>query len=179
MPARNSDGTIRNVRSPMILKPRSIRARWVTAEILRCKRTGLSMAVIAIHIGRVGPGIEESDQPSSLKLSAKHRKTANRRRTGFHIPSVRNPVAESTACLRLGLDLDGSTRLRQTWPRRARASGQSHLVRANRGVRRSQRGSCSRGIHGLNVQIGQFDLVNVRACGTLFRLSMSFPGGML
>ena len=74
MPARNTDGTIRNARSPMILKPRSIRARWVSDEILRCKRTGLSMAVIAIHIGRVGPGIEESDQPSSLKLSAKHRK---------------------------------------------------------------------------------------------------------
>jgi hypothetical protein len=59
MPARNSDGTIRNARSPKILKPRSVRARWVTAEILRCKLTGLSMAAIAVHVGRAGQGLEQ------------------------------------------------------------------------------------------------------------------------
>ena len=63
MPARNTDGTIRNARSPMILKPRSIRARWVSDEILRCKRTGLSMAAIAVHIGRVGQGHEQPLSP--------------------------------------------------------------------------------------------------------------------
>jgi hypothetical protein len=63
MPARNTDGTIRNARSPMILKSRSIRARWVSDEILRCKRTGLSMAAIAVHIGRVGQGHEQPLSP--------------------------------------------------------------------------------------------------------------------
>jgi hypothetical protein len=77
MPARNSDGTIRNARSPIILKPRSVRARWVTDEILRCKRTGLSMALIAVHIGRVGQGHEQPlfplpdgiEFPSNYRLS--------------------------------------------------------------------------------------------------------------
>jgi hypothetical protein len=75
MPARNTDGTIRNARSPMILKPRSIRARWVTDEILRCKRTGLSMALIAIHIGRVGQGHESplSPLPDGIEFPAGYR----------------------------------------------------------------------------------------------------------
>ena len=74
MPARNSDGTIRNARSPMILKPRSVRARWVTDEILRCKRTGLSMAVIAVHIGR-GQGHESplSPLPDGIEFPAGYR----------------------------------------------------------------------------------------------------------
>lgn len=38
---------------------------------------------------------------------------ADSQRTGFHIPSVRNPVAESIVCGRLGLDLDGSIRATQ------------------------------------------------------------------
>ena len=69
MPARNSDGTIRNARSPKILKPRSVRARWVTDEILRCKLTGLSMASIAVHIGRVGQGL----RASAISSSGRHR----------------------------------------------------------------------------------------------------------
>jgi hypothetical protein len=75
MPARNTDGTIRNARSPMILKPRSIVARWVSAEILRCKRTGLSMAAIAVHIGRVGQGHEPplSPLPDSIEFPADYR----------------------------------------------------------------------------------------------------------
>jgi hypothetical protein len=75
MPARNSDGTIRNARSPIILKPRSVRARWVTDEILRCKRTGLSMALIAVHIGRVGQGHESplSPLPDSIEFPTGYR----------------------------------------------------------------------------------------------------------
>jgi len=75
MPARNTDGTIRNARSPMILKPRSIRARWVTDEILRCKRTGLSMAAIAVHIGRAGQGHEQplSPFPDGIEFPADYR----------------------------------------------------------------------------------------------------------
>ena len=75
MPARNTDGTIRNARSPMILKPRSVRAHWVTDEILRCKRTGLSMALIAVHIGRVGQGHESplSPLPNGIEFPAGYR----------------------------------------------------------------------------------------------------------
>ena len=59
----------------MILKPRSIRARWVTDEILRCKRTGLSMAVIAVHIGRVGQGHESplSPLPGGIEFPSNYR----------------------------------------------------------------------------------------------------------
>ena len=75
MPARNSDGTIRNARSPKILKARSVRAHWVTDEILRCKRTGLSMALIAVHIGRVGQGHESplSTLPDGIEFPAGYR----------------------------------------------------------------------------------------------------------
>ncbi len=47
---RNPDGTWRNARHPIVISTRIVIARWVTAEILRCKRTGLSMAAIAVHI---------------------------------------------------------------------------------------------------------------------------------
>ena len=44
------------------------------------------------------------------KIAIPSRKTRSPKRSGFHIPSVRNPVAESTVCGRLRLDLDGSIR---------------------------------------------------------------------
>ncbi len=56
---RNPDGTFRNARHAVVLSGRFVRGRWVTAEILRCKRTGLSMSAIAVHIGRVGQGQEQ------------------------------------------------------------------------------------------------------------------------
>ena len=45
-------------------------AHWVTAEILRCKRTGLSMAAIAVHIGRVGQGHEQPLSPFPMESSS-------------------------------------------------------------------------------------------------------------
>jgi hypothetical protein len=56
MPARNSDGTIRNARSPKKLTERSVRARWVEAEVLRLKRFGLSFSAAAEQITAVGRG---------------------------------------------------------------------------------------------------------------------------
>ena len=56
---RNPDGTWRNARHGIVISARVVRARWVSAEILRCKGTGLSMAAIAVHIGRVGQGHEK------------------------------------------------------------------------------------------------------------------------
>jgi hypothetical protein len=42
------------------------------------------------------------------RMGERHRRP-DPQRAGLHIPSARNPVAESTVCGRLGLDLDGST----------------------------------------------------------------------
>ena len=53
---RNPDGTYRNARRGIVVSDRMIVARWVSDEILRCKRTGLSMAAIAVHVTRVGKG---------------------------------------------------------------------------------------------------------------------------
>ena len=60
---RNPDGTWRNARHPIVVSNRSNIARWVTAEILVCKRKGLSMAAIAVHIGRVGQNQEQALSP--------------------------------------------------------------------------------------------------------------------
>jgi len=60
---RNPDGTWRNARHPIVVSNRSNIARWVTAEILVCKRKGLSMAAIAVHISRVGQNQEQALSP--------------------------------------------------------------------------------------------------------------------
>ncbi len=60
---RNPDGTWRNARHAIVISNRTVVARWVTTEILRCKRTGLSMAAIAVHIGRVGQAQEQALSP--------------------------------------------------------------------------------------------------------------------
>jgi hypothetical protein len=60
---RNPDGTWRNARRAVVLSDRFVRGRWVTGEIVRCKRTGLSMAAIAVHIRRVGQSQEQPLSP--------------------------------------------------------------------------------------------------------------------
>src|ERR1700674_4847820 len=57
---RNPEGTWRNARHAIVVSNRSIVARWVAVEILRCKRSGLSMAAIARHISRVGQSLEQA-----------------------------------------------------------------------------------------------------------------------
>ena len=63
-------------------------AHWVTAEILRCKRNGLSMAAIAVHIGRVGQGYESplspfpeasSSRPATASAKARSSRPITRR----------------------------------------------------------------------------------------------------
>ncbi len=56
MPARNSDGTIRNARAPAKLTMRSVIARWVEAETLRRKQVGFSFSLIAEHLTAIGRG---------------------------------------------------------------------------------------------------------------------------
>lgn len=56
MPARNTDGTIRNARAPKKLTDNTVRARWVEAEVLRLKRFGLSFVAVAEQITAIGRG---------------------------------------------------------------------------------------------------------------------------
>jgi hypothetical protein len=60
---RNPDGTYRNARHPIVVSNRTYKARWVSAEIFACKRKGLSMAMIALHISRVGQNQEQALSP--------------------------------------------------------------------------------------------------------------------
>jgi hypothetical protein len=53
----------RNARHAIVVSNRMNIARWVTVEILRCKRSGLSMAAIAVHISRVGQSLEQALSP--------------------------------------------------------------------------------------------------------------------
>jgi hypothetical protein len=71
---RNPDGTWRNARHGIVVSSRIIIAHWVTAEILGCKRKGLSMAAIAVHIGRVGQGYEQplSPFPDGIEFPANY-----------------------------------------------------------------------------------------------------------
>jgi hypothetical protein len=64
---RNPDGTYRNARHPIIISDRIIVAGWVSAEILACKRKGLSMAAISNHISRVGQGLEQHCLPFPME----------------------------------------------------------------------------------------------------------------
>jgi hypothetical protein len=60
---RNPDGTYRNARHPIVIRDRFVVGRWVSAEIMACKRKGLSMAAISNHITRVGQGLEQALSP--------------------------------------------------------------------------------------------------------------------
>ena len=56
MPARNSDGTIRNPQAPKKLTSRTVRGRWVEAEVIARKRRGISFEAIAEQITQIGRG---------------------------------------------------------------------------------------------------------------------------
>jgi len=56
MPARNSDGTIRRANVPVKLTAKTVRARWVEAEVIARKRRGISFEAIAEQITQIGRG---------------------------------------------------------------------------------------------------------------------------
>jgi hypothetical protein len=94
---RNPDGTFRNARHAVVLSDRIIRARWVTAEILRCKRTGLSMAEIAVHVTRVGRGNEKafSSLPDGIFFPPEYRIGESAVFKAYHKAMDRQPVADA------------------------------------------------------------------------------------
>ncbi len=94
---RNPDGTWRNARHPIVISTRIVIARWVTAEILRCKRTGLSMAAIAVHIGRVGQGYEQplSPLPDGIDFPAGYRLSESAVFKAYHKAMSQQPAIDA------------------------------------------------------------------------------------
>jgi hypothetical protein len=90
---RNPDGTWRNARHAIVVSNRIVVGRWVGAEILRCKRTGLSMAAIAAHIGRVGQGHEQplSPLPDGIAFPANYRISESAVFKAYHKAMDRQP----------------------------------------------------------------------------------------
>jgi hypothetical protein len=94
---RNPDGTWRNARHAIVVSNRINIARWVSAEILRCKRTGLSMAVIAIHISRVGQGHEQplSSLPDGIAFPPDYRISESAVFKAYHKAMDRQPAIDA------------------------------------------------------------------------------------
>jgi hypothetical protein len=94
---RNPDGTFRNARHAVVLSDRTIRARWVSAEILQCKRTGLSMAAIAVHLARVGQAHEKpvSPLPEAIAFAPDYSISESAVFKAYHKAMDRQPVADA------------------------------------------------------------------------------------
>jgi hypothetical protein len=94
---RNPDGTYRNARHAIVVSNRSIVARWVTVETLRCKRSGLSMAAIAVHISRVGQGYEPplSPFPDGIQFPADYRISERAVYKAYHKAMDRQPALDA------------------------------------------------------------------------------------
>ena len=94
---RNPDGTWRNARHAIVVSNRINIARWVTAEILRCKRNGLSMAAIAVHISRVGQGQEQalSPLPDVIVFPANYRISESAVFKAYHKAMDRQPAIDA------------------------------------------------------------------------------------
>jgi hypothetical protein len=94
---RNPDGTYRNARHAIVVSDRMIVACWVTAEILVCKRKGLSMAAIAVHIGRVGQGHVQplSPFPDGIEFPANYGISESAVYKGYHKAMDRQPAIDA------------------------------------------------------------------------------------
>jgi hypothetical protein len=93
---RNPDGTWRNARHAIVVSTRIIVARWVSAEILRCKLSGLSMAAIAVHIGRVGQAQEPplSAFPEGIEFPTNYRISESAVFKAYHKAMDRQPAID-------------------------------------------------------------------------------------
>jgi len=93
---RNPDGTWRNARHAIVVSNRITIARWVTVEILHCKRKGLSMAAIAVHISRVGQGSEQplSPFPTDIEFPANYRISESAVFKAYHKAMDRQPAID-------------------------------------------------------------------------------------
>jgi hypothetical protein len=94
---RNPDGTYRNARHPIVVSDRLIVGRWVSAEIMACKRKGLSMAAISNHITRVGQGLEQSLSPfpDGIAFPPDYRISESAIYKAYHKVMVRQPAIDA------------------------------------------------------------------------------------
>ena len=94
---RNPDGTWRNARHAIVVSKRIVVARWVITEILRCKQTGLSMAAIAFHIGRVGQALEQplSSLPEGIEFPVNYRISESAVFKAYHKAMDRQPAIDA------------------------------------------------------------------------------------
>lgn len=60
---RQPDGRWRSTRQPVVITEAVLRARWVKAEVVKLKESGISFEAIALHITKVGRGIESPVTP--------------------------------------------------------------------------------------------------------------------
>jgi hypothetical protein len=69
----------------------------VSAEILACKRKGLSMAAISNHISRVGQGLEQSLSPfpDAIAFPADYRISESAIYKGYHKAMDRQPAIDA------------------------------------------------------------------------------------
>src|SRR3984957_8259746 len=94
---RNPDGTYRNARHPIVISDRFIVGRWVSAEIMACKRKGLSMAAISNHITRVGQGLEPALclLPDGIVFPPDYRISESAVYKGYHKAMDRQPAIDA------------------------------------------------------------------------------------
>ena len=94
---RNPDGTYRNARHPIVVSARFIVGRWVSAEIMACKRKGLSMAAIAVHVSRVGQGLEQplSPIPEGIAFPPDYRISESAVYKAYHKAMDRQPAIDA------------------------------------------------------------------------------------
>jgi hypothetical protein len=75
--------------------------------------SGTPKTITKSHAVRDGLGVEFASHTTRVPAAFSNLRpsTLHRQRSGFHIPCVQNPLAESTGCGRPGLDLDRSPAL--------------------------------------------------------------------
>jgi hypothetical protein len=106
MPARNSDGTIRNARAPKKYTMRSLIARWVEAETIRRKQMGFSFCAIADQITAVGRGQAQPmvSFPLGIEFPPDYSITYRAAAKAFEIAFNRQPRLEVEQMRRLDSD---------------------------------------------------------------------------
>jgi len=99
---RNPDGTYRNARHAIVVSARFIVGRWVSAEIMACKRKGLSMAAISNHITCVGQGLEQAlcPLPDGIAFPRDYRISESAVYKAYHKVMVRQPAIDAEVYLK-------------------------------------------------------------------------------
>lgn len=138
MGTRELDGRFRNHAKPTGLSERTLRARWLEAEVLCLKRQGFSYEVIAQHITEVGRGLRTAltPLPEGMSFSPDYTISAMGCHKAFQRGLRRSPALAADELRRLDTDrceemfhslLPG---IRQGDPKAVRAAVQALALKA-------------------------------------------------